>query len=186
MFSNDGVFMDADTRNVIDFYKYWETEAIVADLRTKCHNFSVLVSNLIGDFNCGSVVRNANAFCAKEVILYGNKQYNRRGTVGAHLYMNMKHVRATEELDLGDAIMIGVDNVEGAVPIETFQWPSGHVIMAFGEENAGLSKGIIEKCQSVVYIEQYGSVRSLNVGVASGIAMYSYCLQHGQNLNGAE
>jgi tRNA G18 (ribose-2'-O)-methylase SpoU len=164
-----------DTRNVVDFYRYWSEEAIKADLREKHHDFSVLLTNRHRDFNIGTVIRNANAFCAKEVIIYGSKQYDRRGTVGAHLYTSLKHVRFTDELDLSGATLIGIDNVPGSEPIEEFQWPSGHVVMAFGEEGGGLSEELISRCQNMLYIKQYGSVRSLNVGVASGIAMYDYC-----------
>lgn len=164
-----------DKRNVIDVYKYWTTEAIVADLRTKHHNFSVLITNQFNDFNMGTVIRNANAFCAKEVIVYGRKSYDRRGTVGAHLYTTMKHVRFVEELDLSDSVLVGIDNLDGAVPIEDFEWPDKHVVMAFGQEATGLTQEIIDRCQHMVYIKQYGSVRSLNVGVASGITMYDYC-----------
>lgn len=172
-----------DTRNVIDFYKYWTEEAIKADLRTKHNNFSALVVNLINDFNLGSLIRNSNAFCAKEVIVYGNKKYDRRGTVGTHLYSDMKHVKFVEELDLKDKIVIGIDNIEGAVPIETFEWPKDkHVVLAFGQETTGLCDEIIKLCDHIVYIKQYGSVRSLNVGCASAIAMFSYCQQNGRTV----
>lgn len=165
-----------DTRNVIDFYKYWTTEAIKADLREKCHNFSVLITNKFNEFNIGTVIRNANAFLARDVIVYGRKKYDRRGTVGAHLYTNFKHVKFTDELDLTGCVMIGIDNLEGSVPMETFEWPTDkHVIMAFGQEGTGLTQDIIDLCQHMVYIKQYGSVRSLNVGCASSIAMYDYC-----------
>lgn len=164
-----------DPRNVDDRYKYWTEDAIKADLREKCNNFSVLITNKLHDFNIGSVIRSANAFCAKEVIIYGSKQYDKRGTVGAHLYTNMKHVRFTEELDLSDCVVVGIDNLPPAVPIETFVWPDKHVIMAFGQEGTGLTDDIIALCDHMVYIKQYGSVHSLNVGVASGIAMFDYC-----------
>lgn len=165
-----------DPRNVDDRYQYWAEDAIKADLREHCHNFSVLVSNKTKDFNLGSVIRNANAFLAKEVIIYGSKQYDRRGTVGAHLYTNLRHVRFTDDLDVSGALVVGVDNLEGAVPMEDFQWPRDqHVIMAFGEETDGLPPEFIKLCQTMVYIKQYGSVRSLNVGCASAVAMYDYC-----------
>ena len=164
-----------DPRNIDDRFKYWSEEAIKADLRTNCRNFSVLITNKFNDFNIGSIIRNANAFCAKEVIIYGSKQYDRRGTVGAHLYTNLRHVRFTDELDLRDSIVVGIDNLEQAVPIETFEWPKEHVIMMFGQEGTGLTEDLIPLCQHMVYIKQYGSVRSLNVGCASAIAMYDYC-----------
>jgi len=164
-----------DPRNVDDKYKYWSEDAIKADMREKCHNFSVLISNKTKDFNMGTVIRNANAFLAKEVIIYGSKQYDRRGTVGAHLYTNLRHVKYTDELNL-EGLVVGIDNIKRAEPMESFQWPKDqHVTMVFGEEQGGLLAEFLEICEKVVYINQYGSVRSLNVGVASGVAMYDYC-----------
>lgn len=164
-----------DPRNVDDRYKYWTEEAIKADLRTRHHNFSALITNKFHDFNIGSVIRNANAFCAKEVIIYGSKQYDKRGTVGAHLYTDLKHVRFTDALDLSECVVVGVDNLDGSEPIESFEWPSEHVLMAFGQEGTGLTPEMVDLCDKMVYISQYGSVRSLNVGCASAIAMYDYC-----------
>lgn len=165
-----------DTRNVADVYKYWTEEAIIADLRTKHHNFSVLITNKHHDFNIGTVIRCSNAFLAREVIVYGAKKYDKRGTVGAHLYTTMKHLRFTDELDLSDSVVVGVDNLPGAVPVETFEWPKDrHVVMVFGQEQEGLTPDMLARCQHLVYIKQYGSVRSLNVGVAAGICMYDYC-----------
>ena len=167
-----------DNRNVTNYYKYWETDAIKADLDTKRHNFSVLCVNIQGDFNLGSVIRNSNAFLAKEVIIYGKRQFDRRSTVGTHLYSNLRHVKLTDDLDsvIKDSVLIGMDNVSSAIPIESFNWPTDqHVIMAFGEENSGLPPELLDRCDKICYITQYGSVRSLNVGCASGIAMYDYC-----------
>jgi tRNA G18 (ribose-2'-O)-methylase SpoU len=174
--------VNIETRNIINYYAYWDTEAIKADLDKKRHPFSVLVSNKFNDFNLGGVIRNANAFLAKEVIIYGRKQYDRRGTVGTHIYSNLKHIKEIEAIaDLRYPI-IGVDNIDSAVPIETFQWPEEHFIMAFGQEDIGLSEEITNICQQVVYIQQYGSVRSLNVGCASAIAMYDWAVKW-QKLN---
>lgn len=165
-----------DTRNVIDYYKYWKTEAICADLRTKHNNFSVLITNLFSDFNIGAVIRNANAFCAQKVIIYGRKAYDRRGTVGCHLYLDFQHIKLQEDLRFEDCVVVGVDNIENAQPMESFSWPKNkHVIMAFGQEDVGLCKEVLDICDHVVYIKQYGSVRSLNVGCASAIAMFDYC-----------
>lgn len=168
-----------DTRNVVDFYKYWKEDAIKADLRTKHHNFSVLISNQFKDFNIGTVIRNANAFCATKVIIYGSRQYDKRGTVGAHLYTDLQHVKFTDDLEEvlpKERLIVGLDNIEGALPIESFQWPKDkHVVIVLGEEAVGMTQDMIDICDQIVYIKQYGSVRSLNVGTASGIAMYDYC-----------
>ena len=165
-----------DTRNVIDYYRYWTTEAVKADLDSKRHNFSVLITNKFNDFNIGSVIRNANAFLAKEVIIYGRRKFDPRGTVGTIHYENFRYVKVVEELSFPDSVIVGMDNIPSAKPIETFEWPKDkHVIMAFGQEQAGLPEEIIKICHHMVYIRQYGSVRSLNVGCASAITMFDYC-----------
>lgn len=164
-----------DNRNILDVYKYWKTEAIKADLDTKRHNFSVLISNQFNDFNIGTVIRNSNAFLAKEVIIYGRRQWDRRGAVGTHNYINMRYVREVEELNFPDSIVIGLDNIPEASDIETYEWPDQHVVMVFGQEDIGLVDELKAICQKFIYIKQYGSVRSLNVGCASAIAMYDYC-----------
>jgi tRNA G18 (ribose-2'-O)-methylase SpoU len=164
-----------DTRNVSDFYKHWETLAIKGDLDTKRHNFSVLCTNIQGDFNLATIVRNANAFLAKEVIIYGKKKWDRRGAVGTQNYTNFKHVRILEDLKDLKLPIVAIDNVDGAEDITTFSWPQGQFIMAFGEEMSGVPPELLEISDHVVYIPQYGSVRSLNVGVAAGIAMFDFC-----------
>lgn len=168
-----------DNRNVANFYKYWETEAIIADLDTKRHNFSVLCANIQGDFNIGTVIRNANAFLAREVIIYGKRKYDIRGSVGTHHYTHFKHVKEINELNelrTPDVYIVGVDNIDGAEAIDDIQLPTDkHIIFAFGEENSGLTPEMLAICDALVYIKQYGSTRSLNVGTASGIIMYEYC-----------
>jgi tRNA G18 (ribose-2'-O)-methylase SpoU len=164
-----------DKRNIIDYFKYWSVDAIRANLDTKRHNFSVLISNEFHDFNIGSVIRNANAFLAKEVIIYGRKQFDKRGTVGTHIYENLKHIREVENLNFPNSIVIGIDNIENALPIDDMVWPKEHVILAFGQEQIGLPDEIKAICHNFVYIKQFGSVRSLNVGCAAAIAMYDYC-----------
>lgn len=168
-----------DPRNVIDLYQYWKEDAIKADLREKCHPFSVLITNKFNDFNIGSVIRNANAFCAEEVIVYGSKQYDKRGTVGAHLYTNLRHVRYSDDLPEvleGFDVIAGVDNLDGAIPIESVDWDYDRkTLLCFGQETTGLTTEILDVCDFLVYITQYGSVRSLNVGCASAITMYDYC-----------
>lgn len=165
-----------DTRNIIDYFKYWDVDAIKTNLDERRHNFSVLISNQFNDFNIGSVIRNSNAFLAKQVIIYGKKQFDKRGTVGTHIYENLHHVKFVEDIVLPpDSLLVGIDNVDGSMPIETYRYPDKHIVFAFGQEQVGLPQEIIEMCDELLYIRQYGSVRSLNVGVASGVVMYDYC-----------
>ena len=172
--------------NVIDYYKEWEVQQIVADLNTKRKNFTVIASNLENDFNIATLIRNANAFMASEVWIYGRKQYDRRGTVGTHHYTNFKHVKTIDNVKTAledlkqkyhhNVTVVGMDNILNAQPINNYHWPrQNHIVMIFGQEKNGIPNELIDMCDDLVYIEQYGSVRSLNVGTASGIAMYDYC-----------
>jgi tRNA G18 (ribose-2'-O)-methylase SpoU len=175
-----------ETRNVIDHYHYWKHEAILADLDSKRKNYSILCSNLYNDFNISTVIRNANAFLASKVIIYGSKQYDRRGAVGTQNYTRFQHYKTTEELknyliglDIGcegRLKIVGIDNISTAKPIDEYEWDvNTHYVIAFGQEQVGLPEEVLDMCDDLLYIKQYGSVRSLNVGTASGIVMYDYC-----------
>ena len=169
-----------ENRNIIDHYHYWNHDAILADLDSRRHNFSVLCSNLYNDFNISNVVRNANAFLAREVIIYGSKQWDRRGSVGSHNYNRMKYFKENQWDDLMSHIenyhIVAVDNVSNAEVVSEYDWPKDqHTLLVFGQEQVGVPADLLDLAHGTVYIPQYGTVRSLNVGTASGIVMYEYC-----------
>jgi len=165
-----------ETRNVIDYYWYWKTEAIKADLDTKRHPFAVLCVNVANDYNISGVVRNANAFLAEKVYLYGRKKWDRRGAVGTQNYTHFEHIPETDDLSAlkEKYTLVGVDNVGDAEELDDFEWPE-RALMVFGQEQHGLSPDMLDMCDKKVYIKQYGSVRSLNVACASGIIMQDFC-----------
>lgn len=167
-----------DKRNIIDLYKYWTTDAIKASLDTKRNNFSILITNHFHDFNIGSVIRNSNAFLAKRIYVLGRRKFDIRGAVGTHHYENIETISSVEDIMNKGFHLVGFDDLPQAKPLDSFSWPKDkHIVICFGQETVGLTKDVIERCDDIVYIKQYGSVRSLNVGVASGIAMYSLCNQ---------
>lgn len=170
-----------ETRNIIDHYWYWSQDEIVADIKQKSWNFSILCCNLANDFNISSTIRNANGLGAREVIIWGSKHYDKRGTVGTHKYTPIKHFKEEEISDLlgyiGDSKLIGIDNVPEAKNIIKYVWPKDHFVMVFGQEQIGIYEPIKSLCSETVYIPQLGSVRSLNVACASSIALYDYCLK---------
>ena len=171
---------NVDNRNVIDHYKYWKTEAIKADLeRKRCqrvNNFSVLCCNWQNDFNIGGVIRNANAFLASQIFIYGRKRYDKRGAVGTHHYENFSFVKEITDLNeiLEKYTVVAIDNVEGAQSIDSFEWPD-NPLMVFGQESIGVEPELLESADSIIYIPQYGSVRSLNVACASAVMMNDWC-----------
>jgi tRNA G18 (ribose-2'-O)-methylase SpoU len=172
---------DGDRRNVIDKYRYWSLDAIVADLDTSRHTLHIAIENLEHDFNIGSIVRTANAFLVKEVHIVGRKRWNRRGAMVTDKYQHIHHHPDPGSFGSWAAEagipVIGVDNMDGSVPIETFNYPKGCVLVV-GQEGTGLSEGMREQCHSLVDIAQFGSTRSINVGAAAAIAMHGWIRQH--------
>jgi len=172
---------DGDRRNVLDQYRYWTNEAIVADLDTRRHQFHVAIENWQHDMNIGTVVRTANAFNAAGVHIVGRRRWNRRGAMVTDRYMHVTHHHTVDQLiewaDAESIAVIGVDLVPGAVPIETVQLPQ-RCIRVFGQEGPGLSAEVCDRAAMVCSIAQFGSTRSINAGVAAGIAMHTWIRQH--------
>jgi tRNA G18 (ribose-2'-O)-methylase SpoU len=170
-----------DRRNVVDEYRYWRHEAIIEDLDTRRHPFHVAVENWEHDFNIGSVVRNANAFLAGAVHIIGKRKWNRRGAMVTDRYQHILHHPTigdfVEWANGEDVPIIGIDNLPGAVPLETTELPS-RCVLVFGQEGPGLSEEARAAAGVVCSIAQFGSTRSINAGVASGIAMHHWVMQH--------
>ena len=167
-----------DSRNLINPYKNLSDTLIKGDLNKRRFNFSILLQNISHDFNKASVVRNNNAFTGAEVIIFGNKLDDIRGACGVHKYENFRHVREISELnnlfDEFDAVL-GIDNVDGAKPIQEYTFEHNlKTLFVFGEEEIGLCGELMEKCDDILYIPQFGSIRSINVACASAIVMYEY------------
>jgi tRNA G18 (ribose-2'-O)-methylase SpoU len=172
---------DGDRRNVIDRYRYWRHEAIVADLDRRRHDFHVAIENWQHDLNIGTVVRNANAFLAREVHIVGRRRWNRRGAMVTDRYQHVRYHPTIEEF-VGWTTrerlpIVGIDNLPGARPLERYTLPRRCVLM-FGQEGPGLSPAARAACAALFSIAQYGSTRSINAGVASGIAMHAWIQAH--------
>ena len=171
-----------DRRNVVDAYRYWTLEAIVADLDTRRHPFHVAIENWAHDLNIGSVVRTANAFLAAEVHIVGNRRWNRRGAMVTDRYQHVRHHPGIAELvswaRAANLPLLAVDNLPGARPLETAELPRACVLL-FGQEGSGLSDEARDAADGVLSIAQFGSTRSINAGVAAGIAMHRWITQHG-------
>ena len=170
-----------DTRNVIDRYRYWRMDAIVADLDELRHPFHVAIENWQHDMNIGSIVRSANAFAADTVHIVGRRRWNKRGAMVTDRYQHVLY-----HPDVADFVawakarelpIIAIDNVPGSVIIETFDFPR-ECAMLFGQEGPGLSPEAIEAADAVVEISQFGSTRSINASAAAAVAMHAWVKQH--------
>jgi tRNA G18 (ribose-2'-O)-methylase SpoU len=172
---------EGDRRNVVDRYRYWTVEAIVADLDTRRHDFHVAIENWQHDFNIGTIVRSANAFLAREVHIVGNRRWNRRGAMVTDRYQHVRHHPTPADLAAylheQQVALLGVDNLPGSAPIETLDLPR-RVCLLFGQEGPGLSAAAREVCDGTFSIAQFGSTRSINASAAAAIAMHAWVRQH--------
>lgn len=175
-----------DRRNVVDRYRYWSVEAIVADLDLDRHDFHVAIENWRHDLNIGTVVRNANAFGAGAVHIVGRRRWNRRGAMVTDRYVHVEHhdgVGSLLERSRADGlVVVGIDNLADghrirSTPLEATPLPRRCVLL-FGQEGSGLSPEAVAGCDEVREIPMFGSTRSINAGVASGIAMHAWIRAH--------
>jgi tRNA G18 (ribose-2'-O)-methylase SpoU len=170
-----------DRRNVVDRYRYWSMEAIVADLDTRRHAFHVAIENWQHDFNIGTIVRTANAFLAAEVHIVGKRRWNRRGAMVTDRYQHIRHHASV--LDLAAYLrergvrLLGIDNLPGSLHLETMAVPR-EVCFLFGQEGPGLSEAAREACDATFSIAQFGSTRSINASGAAAIAMHTWIREH--------
>lgn len=179
MDNTDNNHFDAieDTRNVEDKYKGWAVEAIKGDLKEKAFNYRIAIENYQHDFNIGTIVRNANAFNAAGVHIIGKRHWNRRGAMSTEKYLSVYSHKTVEEfknwaLSQG-LVIIGIDNIKESRPLGKTTLPK-NCMLVFGQEGPGLSPEMQSICKQIIAIEQFGSTRSINVGVASGIIMYEW------------
>jgi tRNA G18 (ribose-2'-O)-methylase SpoU len=171
-----------DRRNVVDRYRYWTVEAITADLDQRRMPFHVAIENWKHDLNIGTIVRNANAFLAAAVHIVGDRNWNRRGAMVTDRYQHVLHHPTLDDFACwageNGLPVLGIDLLPGSRSLPGASLPAACVLL-FGQEGPGLSHAAQELCEQVLHIPQFGSTRSINAGVASGIAMYEWHRRHG-------
>ncbi|MEV0668935.1 RNA methyltransferase [Mycobacterium sp. NPDC050441] len=172
---------DGDTRNVVDAYRYWTREAIIADIDRRRHRLHIAIENFGNDANIGAVVRTANAFAVDTVHIVGKRRWNRRGAMVTDRYQRLCHHDTTAELLTFAAgaglTVVAVDNVPGAVRLEQTELPRD-CLLIFGQEGPGITPEAQAGAAVTVSIAQFGSTRSINAGVAAGIAMHAWITRH--------
>ncbi len=169
-----------DTRNLIDEYKGLSNEEVFAALDKKRTSLEVAIENVEHDFNIGTVVRNANSFNVSKVHIIGKKKYNRRGAMCTDKYLEIVHHPSLGdflETQKGRELVAIENNTPRAKELHTKKFAENTTLI-FGSENNGISPELLARADDVRYIESFGSTRSVNVGVAAGIAMYEWARQN--------
>lgn len=172
---------NGDTRNVTDDYKTWTVAAIKDDLASKSFPLHVAIENYQHDYNIGTIVRSANAFNVAGVHIIGKRHWNRRGAMATEKYLELFHHPDVASfkiwVEAKKLEIIGVDNIPGSVSLGNFPLP-GDAVYVFGQEGPGLSAEMQRICRDIVAIKQFGSTRSINLGVAAGIILHEWTRQH--------
>jgi len=172
---------EGDRRNVVDRYRYWTLEAIVADLDQRRHEFHVAIENWQHDFNIGTIVRTANAFLAAEVHIVGRRRWNRRGAMVTDRYQHVRHHETAADLATylhqREVRLLGIDNLPGSAHLETMAMPR-RVCFLFGQEGPGLSESARAVVDGTFSIAQFGSTRSINASAAAAIAMHTWIREY--------
>lgn len=170
-----------DTRNVRDEFKGMDNADIISSL--KKNNLVAVLTNDIKDFNYGSVVRNANAFGVGKIVFSGSRRYDRRGTVGAHHYVDIDYIHNPHDIidtyrEKGYTIIAAeYDERYTMSSLFDYTWDDRTAVI-FGEEGKTIPDDILEKVDDIVMIPMWGTVRSINVGSASAVFFSHYASQH--------
>lgn len=172
---------EGDRRNVVDAYRYWRREAIKGDIDKRRHSLHIAIENFENDANIGTVVRTANAFAVDTVHIVGRRRWNRRGAMVTDRYQHLRHHESVDKLIAWAAeenlTVVAIDNTPGCVPLETAELPERSLLL-FGQEGPGVSAAAQDAALMTCSIAQFGSTRSINAGVAAGIAMHTWIRQH--------
>lgn len=168
-----------DSRNLIDAYKGLTNEQVFDVLNKTRISLEIAIENLEHDFNIGSIVRTANSFNVRKVHIIGKKKYNRRGAMCTDKYLEIVHHPTLADFlkTQHDRELVAIENnVDTAQPLHDKKF-SPNTTLIFGSEGNGLSEELLKNAHDCRFIESFGSTRSVNVGVAAGIAMYEYVRQ---------
>ncbi len=171
-----------DTRNLVDELKGLSNEEVKARLSEKRNELEIAIENVSHDFNAGTIVRNANNFNASKVHIVGRHKYNRRGAMCTDKYLEICYWPSVEDFikdqrERGREVVAIENNVLECKPLSEKEFMKETTLL-FGGESDGLTPEILKEVDDVRFIESFGSTRSVNVGVASGIAMYEWARQN--------
>lgn len=173
---------NSDRRNLVDELKGMPNEKVFAQLEKRRLPLEIAIYNVEHDFNAGTIVRSANNFNVRKVWILGRRKYNRRGAMCTDKYLKVEHAPevlewAEAQKQLGKKLVAIENNTPRAVGLQTEKLPEDAVLI-FGSEGSGIAPELLAVSDEVRMIEGFGSTRSLNVGVAAGIAMYEWVRQH--------
>ena len=144
--------------------------------------FVIVLDNIRSQINVGSVFRTADAFMTDCIYLCGitatppNREIQKTA-LGATESVSWKYFKETllaiKELQSEGYKIIGIEQTEGSISLNNFKLNSGtKYALIFGHEVNGVSQEVINVCDSVIEIPQFGTKHSFNIAVSAGIVLW--------------
>lgn len=144
--------------------------------------FVIVLDNVRSHSNVGSVFRTADAFLTGCIYLCGitavppHREIHKTA-LGATESVSWKYfgktTDAVEEIRAQGFRIIGIEQAEGSVSLDRFSVESGlRYALIFGHEIHGVSQPVIDLCDQVIEIPQFGTKHSFNIAVSAGIVLW--------------
>jgi tRNA G18 (ribose-2'-O)-methylase SpoU len=174
--------------NVRDEFRGKSVEEVKSILNERKNPLQLAFFNALRDFNFSGIIRAVNAFGCDSIVYGGHRRFDRRGTVGSHHYTDIYHIDDVELLKLyielkkqdGFTFVVAESDVyTNSIDLVSYEWNENSILM-LGEEGLGVDQEFIDMADDIVYIKQFGSVRSMNVCATAHIFIYDYLIKTGR------
>ena len=142
---------------------------------------TIILDNVRSALNVGSVFRTSDAFLIENIILCGitatppNKEI-RKAALGSTDSVNWKYVENTadvvQKLIKEGYYVVAIEQVDKSTLLNKFELPTKPIAIIMGNEVNGVNQEVIDLCNEVVEIPQFGTKHSLNIAVTTGIVIW--------------
>ena len=150
--------------------------------------FVVVLDNIRSSSNVGSVFRTADAFLIKSIYLCGITSVPpdpaiRKTALGATESVAWKYFKKTSaaiaELKSQSYKVIGIEQADGATFLSDFKAEKNtKYALVFGHEVNGVDQEVLDECDQVIEIPQFGTKHSFNISVSAGIVLWELNRPH--------
>ncbi|MDD2807288.1 MAG: TrmH family RNA methyltransferase [Patescibacteria group bacterium] len=150
-------------------------------MSTKKFPIYLVVQNVRSLYNVGSIFRCADVFGVDKIFLCGYTGFPPRKEIsktalGAETWIPWERQWQThlvvKKLKTAGFKIIALETGEHNVSLPKFK-PAGPIALVVGSEVNGISRSILALADKKVVIPMLGKKESLNVAVATGIALYA-------------
>ncbi len=145
---------------------------------------TIVLDNIRSLNNIGSVFRTADAFLVEKIYLCGitatppHKDI-RKTALGATESVAWEYVEDTlqlvQRLKLEGKTTLAIEQAEGATHLNDFEVKNDSAYaLVFGNEVKGVRQDVVNICDGVLEIPQFGTKHSLNISVSAGVVIWGF------------